>query len=259
MNHEDIWTSIRTESQEASVKDRTVAKFLDKYVLCHATLEEAISHLLSVHLACQDMEAGVLSELFSEAMRNDLQIGVAIRADLAATRERDPAASGYLTVLLHMKGFHAVQTHRVAHWVWLNDRAFLAHFLQNRSAVVFGTDIHPAARIGKGILLDHATGFVVGETAVIGDNVSILHEVTLGGTGKETGDRHPKVRDWVMIGAGAKLLGNIVIGEGAKIGAGSVVLADVPPHTTVAGVPAKVVGHPLSDHPSQDMDQSLRT
>lgn len=180
-----------------------------------------------------------------------------MRADIRAITERDPAATRFSEPLLYFKGFHALQTHRVAHWLWSEGRRELALFLQSRASEVFGVDIHPAARIGKGILVDHATGVVVGETAVVEDNVSILHEVTLGGTGKDCGDRHPKVRHGVLIGAGAKILGNVEVGEGAKIGAGSVVLEDVPAHATVAGVPAKVVGIAEGDEPARTMDHRL--
>ena len=184
-------------------------------------------------------------------------IGQSIRADIRATRDRDPAAKGFSEPFLYFKGFHALQTHRVAHFLWHGGRQSLALFLQNRTSEVFGVDIHPAARVGNGILIDHATSVVIGETAVIEDNVSILHEVTLGGTGKADGDRHPKVRHGVLIGAGAKILGNVEVGRGAKVGAGSVVLEDVPPHCTVAGVPAQIVGTPNVDEPALEMDHRL--
>ncbi len=180
-----------------------------------------------------------------------------VLADLVCRKRRDPACRSYLGALLHMKGFQALQAYRVAHWLWGQGREALALLLQGRIAGTFAVDIHPAARIGSGIMMDHATGIVIGETAVVGDNVSMLHGVTLGGTGKDVGDRHPKVRRGVLIGAGAKILGNIVIGEGAKVGAGSVVLNDVPPHSTVAGVPARMIGRPGVDQPALEMDQSL--
>lgn len=177
--------------------------------------------------------------------------------DLSAVRLRDPAVDKYSTPLLYLKGFHALQAYRIGHWLWGEGRKALAVYLQNQISVSFGVDIHPAAQIGCGIMLDHATGIVIGETAIVENDVSILQSVTLGGTGKTCGDRHPKVREGVMIGAGAKILGNIEIGRGAKIGAGSVVLHPVPPHTTVAGVPARIVGKPTSDKPSLEMDQNF--
>jgi len=187
----------------------------------------------------------------------DPSIAEAIRADLQAVVTRDPACRGYSVPLLYFKGFHALQSYRVGHHFWTTDRNALALYLQSRISEVFAVDIHPGARIGKGILFDHATSVVIGETSVIEDDFSMLHEVTLGGTGKEGGDRHPKIRRGVMIGAGAKVLGNIVIGEGAKIGAGSVVLEAVPPHCTVAGVPAKLVGYPSAALPALEMDQTI--
>ena len=185
------------------------------------------------------------------------ETGEGATADICAVKERDPAVRYYSTPLLYLKGFHALQGYRVAHWLWQQGRHSLAVFLQNQISVVFSVDVHPAAQIGRGIMFDHATGIIIGETAVVEDDVSILQNVTLGGTGKEHGDRHPKIREGVMIGAGAKVLGNIEVGRGAKIGAGSVVLQPVPPHTTVAGVPAHEVGHPDCDKPSLDMNQGL--
>jgi serine O-acetyltransferase len=195
--------------------------------------------------------------VIDEAFLSDPNIIESAMMDILAVQERDPAVEDYSIPLLYLKGFHALQIHRVAHWLWKQKRIPLALYLQNRSSVIFGVDVHPAATIGKGIMFDHATGVVVGETAVIEDNVSILQGVTLGGTGKQSGDRHPKIRQGVMIGAGAKVLGNIEIGVGAKVGAGSVVLESVPAHTTVAGVPAKIVGKPSCDMPSFSMEQNI--
>jgi serine O-acetyltransferase len=172
-------------------------------------------------------------------------------------KERDPAVCCYLVPLLYMKGLHALMGYRVAHWLWKEDRRFLALHLQSRISEVLGVDIHPAAKIGKGVLIDHATSVVIGETAVVEDNVSMLHEVTLGGTGKDTGDRHPKVRRNLLIGPGAKVLGNLEIGEGAKIGAGCVVLTDIPGHSTFAGVPAVLVGRPQPAEPALEMNQNF--
>ena len=198
-----------------------------------------------------------LREVIQQAMEADPSIAAAVCCDIQAVQDRDPAVSCCLVPLLYLKGVHALASHRVGHWLWSCGRRLLALHLQNRISEVFGVDIHPAARIGRGILMDHATSIVVGETAVIEDDVSLLHEVTLGGTGKQTGDRHPKVRRGVLIGAGAKILGNVEIGEGAKVGAGSVVLKNVAPHCTVAGVPAVTVGRPCSESPALDMDQEF--
>jgi serine O-acetyltransferase len=190
-------------------------------------------------------------------MTDDPAIILAAMADLTAVRTRDPAAESYLTPFLYYKGFHALQWHRIGHWLWQSDRRDLAHFLQSRVSEIFAVDVHPAVPIGRGVFIDHGTGLVVGETSVIGNDVSILHEVTLGGTGKERGDRHPKVRDGVLLCAGAKVLGNVEIGRDAKVGAGSVVLKDVPPCATVAGVPARIVGWCSGTVPALEMDQSL--
>ena len=203
------------------------------------------------------MPAIEVREIVEEAYRNDEQMIFSAAMDLSAVRLRDPAVDKYSTPLLYLKGFHALQAYRIGHWLWGEGRKALAVYLQNQISVSFGVDIHPAAQIGCGIMLDHATGIVIGETAIVENDVSILQSVTLGGTGKTCGDRHPKVREGVMIGAGAKILGNIEIGRGAKIGAGSVVLHPVPPHTTVAGVPARIVGKPTSDKPSLEMDQNF--
>jgi serine O-acetyltransferase len=198
-----------------------------------------------------------LRDVMQQAMQHDPGIAQAICADIQAVQERDPAVKCCLVPLLFLKGVHALSAWRVAAWLWKQGRELVAVYLQNRISEVFAVDIHPAARIGRGILMDHATSIVIGETAVIEDDVSLLHEVTLGGTGKATGDRHPKVRRGVLIGAGAKILGNVEIGEGAKVGAGSVVLRDVPPHCTVAGVPAVIVGKPVSSAPALDMDHVI--
>jgi serine O-acetyltransferase len=251
-----IWIEIRRETLTEVEREPLLASFLHAVILKHDTLEQALSLHLAHKLGTPTLSEIFLREIIDEALSAEPSIGFAIRADLRAVRERDPACDRYSLPLLYFKGFHALQTYRVAHYLWQVNRRELALFLQNRVSEVFAVDIHPAARIGSGILIDHATGLVIGETAVVGDNVSMLHEVTLGGTGKESGDRHPKVRSGVLIGAGAKILGNVEIGEGAKIGAGSVVLNDVPPHCTVAGVPAEPVG-PCSGQPALDMDHRL--
>ena len=212
---------------------------------------------MSSKLATECVNPALLRSLFDQAYASCPSVGEAIRNDLRAIRDRDPASRGFLIPFLFFKGFQALQAYRVAHWLWGNDRQLLATHLQNRTSEVFGVDIHPAAKIGSGLLMDHGTAIVIGETSVIEDDVSILHEVTLGGTGKDVGDRHPKVRRGVLIGAGAKVLGNIEIGEGAKIGAGSVVLDPVPPHCTVAGVPSRIVGRLATKMPALEMDQQF--
>lgn len=252
-----VWNSLRKQVTEMAESEPMMASYLHATVLNHGRLEDALSFVLAGKLASPHLLAMSFREVIATALDRSPAIGVAIRRDLTAVVERDPAARGVAEPFLHYKGFHALEAHRIAHWLWEQNRQPLAFYFQNRISEVFAVDIHPAARMGQGILIDHGTGVVIGETAVVGDDVSMLHAVTLGGTGKETGDRHPKVGSRVMIGAGAKILGNVKIGEGAKIGAGSVVLAEVPPHTTVAGVPARVVGRPRSESPALAMDQDI--
>jgi len=255
--NEEIWNQIREEAARDAQNEPALASFLYTVVLSHDRLEDALSYILASKLGSPVVTALTLRDLMDSAFSSSPSLGAAIRADLQAVVTRDPACQGYSVPLLYFKGFHSLQAYRVAHYYWTTDRAPLALYLQSRISEVFAVDIHPGARLGKGILFDHATSVVIGETAVVDDDCSMLHEVTLGGTGKESGDRHPKIRRGVMIGAGAKILGNIVIGEGAKVGAGSVVLQDVPPHSTVAGVPAKQVGFPAHALPALEMDQSL--
>lgn len=257
VNSDPLWSSIRQEAEQAARNEPLLASFLHMTVLRHGTLEDVLAFHLSSKLASPVMDARALLELFREAYAADSGIIGAARADITACFERDPACDSYSTPLLYFKGFHAIQSQRITHWLWQQGRKTLAYFLQNRISEVMGADIHPAARIGHGVMLDHGTGVVVGETAVIGNNVSMLHGVTLGGSGKERGDRHPKIGDGVMLGAGASVLGNIRVGECAKVGAGSVVLDDVPAHTTVAGVPAKVVAQLCPGTPALDMDQRV--
>jgi serine O-acetyltransferase len=226
-------------------------------ILKHERLEQALSFHLARKIGSDDVSPMLMREIFEEALNADPQIGDEVRADLSATFERDPACHSYVQAFLFYKGFQALQCHRVAHWLWKANRRWLAFFIQSRVSELFGVDIHPAAQIGRGILIDHATGIVIGETAVVEDDVSMLHGVTLGGTGKEKGDRHPKIRRGVLLSVGAKVLGNIEVGEYSRVGAGSLVLKPVPPHCTVAGVPAKIVGCAGSDRPSQDMNQAL--
>jgi serine O-acetyltransferase len=220
-------------------------------------LEAAVVHRVAERLDSPEVPAELIRQAYADALDSEPSMGVAFRADIVATVDRDPAANRLLEPVLYFKGFHAIQTYRLAHWLWGKGRKDFAYYLQSRSSSVFQTDINPAARIGRGIFLDHATGFVCGETAVIEDDVSILHDVTLGGTGKENEDRHPKIRRGVMIGAGAKILGNIEVGHCARIAAGSVVVRPVPNNVTVAGVPAKIVGEAGCAEPSRTMDQML--
>ena len=253
----ELWEELRLEASRVAAREEMLRGFLDVAVLHQTNFASGLGALLARKLAELSVPAERLGDLALAAMTDEPSIIAAAAADLVAIRTRDPAAESYLTPFLYYKGFHALQWHRVGHWLWRDGRRELAHFLQSRVSEVFAVDIHPAVPIGSGVFIDHGTGLVVGETAVIGDDVSILHEVTLGGTGKERGDRHPKVRDGVLLCAGAKVLGNVEIGRDAKVGAGSVVLHDVPPRATVAGVPAKIVGWSSGSVPALEMDQSL--
>jgi len=255
--HDPLWDRIREETSQHASEEPILASFLHATILNHNILERALSFHLANQLDSATASSLLLREVMLQALESDPTIRDAVRADLQAVLDRDSACHELYIPFLYFKGFHALQTHRIAHWLWQQGRESLALFFQNRMSTCFGVDIHPAARMGKGIMLDHATGLVIGETAVVGNNVSILQSVTLGGTGKDEGDRHPKIGDGVLISAGAKILGNIRVGEGAKVGAGSVVLEEVPPHTTVAGVPAKIVGRPASDQPALEMDHDF--
>ncbi|WP_101759255.1 serine O-acetyltransferase [Oceanicoccus sp. KOV_DT_Chl] len=255
--NDPIWQTIRQETELAISKEPILASFLHSTILNHKSLECALSFHLAYKLDSPTASALLVREVIEQALEADPLISKAMRCDLRAVVERDSACNHYSEPFLYFKGFHALQAYRVAHWLWQQGRHELALFLQNCISTEFGVDIHPAAKIGHGILMDHATGIVIGATAVVGNNVSIMQSVTLGGTGKEEGDRHPKVGDGVLISAGAKILGNIKIGNGAKIGAGSVVLQEVPAHTTVAGVPAKVIGRPNCEQPALDMNHGI--
>lgn len=252
-----VWQEIQQEARRLVDGEPMLASFFHATILKHRHLGSALSYILANKLATATVPAISVREIVEEAHESDPQLIVSAALDIKAVRDRDPAVGSCTTPLLYLKGVHALQGYRVANWLWRQGRTSLAVYLQNQISVAFAVDIHPAARIGHGIMLDHATGIVIGETAVVENDVSILQNVTLGGTGKESGDRHPKIREGVMIGAGAKVLGNIEVGCGAKIGAGSVVLQPVPPHTTVAGVPARVVGRPCCDKPSLEMDQDF--
>jgi len=253
----ELWEELRLEARGVATREEMLRGFLDVAVLRQTSFASGLGALLARKLAELSVPAERLGDLAFAAMADEPAIIAAAAADLLAIRTRDPAAESYLTPFLYYKGFHALQWHRIGYWLWHSGRQDLAHFLQSRVSQVFAVDIHPAVPVGSGVFIDHGTGLVVGETAVIGDDVSILHEVTLGGTGKERGDRHPKVRDGVLLCAGAKVLGNVEIGRDAKIGAGSVVLHDVPPRATVAGVPARIVGWSSGSVPALEMDQSL--
>ena len=252
-----VWDRIRKETEQKAAAEPLLASFLHATILNHSKLEQALSFHLASQLDSATVSALLLREVIQDAFKHDPCIHKAVRADLMAVEERDSACNELSIPFLYFKGFHALQTHRVGHWLWKQGRESLALFFQNRVSSEFGVDIHPAAQMGCGIMLDHATGLVIGETAKVGNNVSILQAVTLGGTGKDEGDRHPKIGDGVLISAGAKILGNIKVGIGAKVGAGSVVLEDVPPHTTVAGVPAKVVGRPTTELPALEMEHDF--
>jgi serine O-acetyltransferase len=257
LNADPLFARILVEAEDIVRREPELAGFVFNMLLNQETLEHAVIHRLASRLDHRQVPGTLLDQFFVEEASRDPSIGEAMRADLLAVADRDPACNRLLEPILYFKGYHAIQTHRFAHALWRRGRNDLALYLQSRASEVFQTDIHPAARIGKGIFLDHATGLVVGSTAVVEDEVSMLQDVTLGGTGKQTGDRHPKIRRGVLIGAGAKILGNIEVGHCARVAAGSVVLASVPHNTTVAGVPAKVVGAAGCAEPARTMDQLL--
>lgn len=250
-----VWARVRREAEDVVRREPEVATFIYSTILHHDALEAAVVYRLAERLSHGAVSSGLIRQAYMDALRDMPSTGEEFRADMMATVDRDPATRRLIEPLLYYKGFHAIQTHRLAHWLWNKGRRDFALYLQSRASSAFQCDIHPAARVGRGIFLDHATGLVVGETAVIENDVSLLHDVTLGGTGKEAGDRHPKIRYGVMIGAGAKILGNIEIGHCARIAAGSVVIKPVPNNVTVAGVPAKVIGVAGCPEPARSMDQ----
>jgi len=252
-----VWSRITGEAEAAVREEPLLGGLLHSSILHHATMERALAYRIALKLSSGEMGEQLLNEIAAEAYASDPRLGEDARADLVAVYERDPACHRFLQPLLYFKGYQALQAYRVSHWLWTEGRRDLAYFFQMRISEHFGVDIHPAARLGKGIMIDHAHSIVIGETAVVGDNVSMLHSVTLGGTGKEDGDRHPKIGDGVLIGAGAKVLGNIEVGHCSRIAAGSVVLSPVPPCKTVAGVPARIVGEAGCDQPSITMDQLI--
>ncbi|MBT9290393.1 serine O-acetyltransferase [Prosthecodimorpha staleyi] len=252
-----LWGRLRGEAIAALQADPALDALMFHSILGHASFESAVADRLSVRLATDTLPYHLLQDVFLRAFAAEPSIGEAIRADLQAVVERDPAAGRLIEPFIFFKGFAAIQTHRIAHWLWSNRRRDLALFMQSRSSEVYQTDIHPAVPIGRGIFLDHASGLVIGETAVIEDDVSILQNVTLGGTGTGAGDRHPKIRRGVMIGAGARILGPVEIGAYSRIAAGSVVTQPVPAHSTAVGIPARIIPHAVTLRPAQSMDQTL--
>ncbi|WP_137152316.1 serine O-acetyltransferase [Devosia sp. FKR38] len=252
-----VWEAVRAGAQQIVSNEPSLANLAVSAILNHDSFEQALAHRLGARLHHEDVSADLIRQAFAEILADHPEIGAVARVDLAATLERDPACHRAVEPLLFFKGYQAIQTHRFAHAMFKAGRRDFALYLQSRSSQVFQVDINPAVPMGKGIMLDHGTGLVIGETAVVGDNVSMLQGVTLGGTGKSEQDRHPKIGDGVLIGAGAKVLGNIIVGCCSRIGAGSVVLKEVPPHTTVAGVPAKVIGEAGCAQPALVMDQMV--
>jgi serine O-acetyltransferase len=252
-----VWAALRNEAEAAAKSESALASVLAAVILNHETLGEALSYQLARKLGDQELRGMTIRDICDEAYQSVPDLLDMAEADLKAVFERDPACKGYVQPFLFFKGFQALQTHRVAHWLWSQGRETLAFFLQSRMSELFQVDIQPGARIGRGVFVDHGTGIVIGETAVIGDDVSMLQGVTLGGTGSERGDRHPKIGKGVLLGAGAKVLGNIHVGDYAKIASGSVVLKPVPAGCTAAGVPARLVNCPTCDEPARSMDHTL--
>jgi serine O-acetyltransferase len=251
-----VWTRIREEAEDITRREPELASFIFATVLHHDTLESAVAQRVGDRLDHPDIRGELIRQAYDDLFEAEPSVGEAFRADIVAVAERDPATTRYIEPLLYYKGFHALQTHRLAHFLWNKGRRDFALYLQSRASSVFGVDINPNTRIGRGVFIDHGTGVVLGQTAVVEDDVSILQGVTLGGTGKERGDRHPKIRRGVLLSAGAKVLGNIEVGSCSRVGAGSVVLKPVPPNTTVAGVPARVIGQSsCKDTPAHTMDQ----
>jgi serine O-acetyltransferase len=252
-----VWDRLRHEAEDIARVELGLGGFIYSAVLEHDTFEDALAHRLAQRLANADLGADSIIKAFQDALQAEPEIGFAARADMIATFDRDPACHRYVDPLLYFKGYQALQAHRMAHRLWELGRKDFAYYIQSRVSMISSMDIHPAAKIGKGIMIDHGHDIVIGETCVIEDNVSLMQGVTLGGTGKEAGDRHPKIRYGVLIGAGAKVLGNIEVGHCSRIAACSVVLHDVPPNRTVAGVPAKIVGTAGCAEPARSMDHQV--
>jgi serine O-acetyltransferase len=258
LTKDPVWHHIRAEAEVVARAEPLLTSVVHAGIIHQASLEDALSFRLAQKLASPEVGELVVREIADEAYKASFELGTAARADVLAVYERDPACHRFIQPLLFFKGFLALQSYRIAHWLWELDRNDISYFFQMRTSEVFGVDIHPRANLGTGIMIDHAHSIVIGETAVVGNNVSMLHSVTLGGSGKESGDRHPKVRDGVLIGAGAAILGNIEIGKCSRVAAGSVVLQPVPACSTVAGVPARIVGTAGCEQPSAMMDQLLQ-
>jgi len=252
-----IWNALRQQAEAMAGREPSLAGFVHATILQHDRLEQALSYHLAHKLGGDDLSPLAIREMFEDLAGAEDGFGQTVRADLSAVFERDPACHSYLDAFLFYKGFHALESWRVSHWLWHEGRKAMALFMQSRISQLFAVDVHPAAKIGRGIMFDHATGIVIGETAVLEDDVSIMQDVTLGGTGKESGDRHPKIRRGVLLSLGAKILGNIEVGEYSRVGAGSVVLKPVPPHCTAVGVPAKLVNCDCGDNPSQAMNHYI--
>lgn len=252
-----VWQAVRKEAEAVIANEPIMSSFIYSNILNHRSLEETVIHRISERLHNRDFSAELLKQSFNAMQETSSEWSEVLRIDIAAVYDRDPACSRLIEPILYFKGFQAIQTHRLAHWNLKNGNKDIALYLQSRSSQVFQTDINPAAKFGKGVFLDHASGLVVGETAVVGDDVSILHGVTLGGTGKEMEDRHPKIGNGVLLGAGATVLGNIFVGDCSRIAAGSMVIKDVPKNVTVAGIPGKIVGVAGCTEPSRSMNQII--
>lgn len=255
--HQSIWNNMREEAQLASEENPLMASYFHVNILNHSSFASAISFFLSNHLASDAVPAMIIRDVCEQAMEDDVSIETNMLEDLLAHYTRDPACEQYITPFLYFKGYHAIQSYRIAHYLWKSKRKLMAFYIQSRVTERFDVDIHPAARIAGGLMVDHATGVVIGETTKIEKNVSMLHAVTLGGSGLDGGKRHPTIREGVLLSVGSKILGNIEIGEGAKVGAGSVVLTDMPAHSTIVGVPAKVVGRCSDNMPALEMDHHI--
>jgi serine O-acetyltransferase len=254
---EDIWTTLRREAEAAAVAEPILASLLHSALIYHNSFGESLAQVLAERLGGEGLSSLMVRDVCMSAIADQPEIARQAERDLRAIRERDPACRTYLHPFLHFKGYAALGTHRISHWLWQHGREQLAFEFQSRMSRMFQVDIHPAATIGSGVFIDHGTGVVIGETAIVGDDCSLLQSVTLGGTGKERGDRHPKIGRGVLIGAGAKVLGNIHVGDEARIGSGSVVLSDVPARCTVVGVPARPVGGQCCPEPAKRMDQII--
>mgnify|MGYP000654522209 FL=1 len=259
MDVNEIWKEIRDETKKRAEAEPVLASFFHATVLEHDSFSSTLANQLANDLSNASVQPMMLRRVIKETIDSTENMISDIADDLLATKERDPACKYFSTPLLFYKGFRALQSHKVSHWLWNNERHTLALFIQSRASEVYGIDIHPAAKIGKGVMIDHGTGVVIGETSVVEDNVSIFQGVTLGGTGKQSGDRHPKVREGVLLSAGAKVLGNVEVGKNAKVAAGSVVLSDVKEGTTVAGIPALEVGKSGQKSPAYEVDHKIET